>query len=63
MYYIKNRMKFKSQVKAAEEIGIAKETLSRILNGKVGTSKMTAYCIVKCFDKEAEIEDYFKKGE
>lgn len=63
MYYIKNKIKFKSQVKAAEEIGIAKETLSRILNRKVGTTKMTANCIVKCFDKEAKIEEYFEKGE
>lgn len=63
MYYINKKINFDNQTKAAEEIGIAKETLSRILNGKVGTTKITAYSIVKHYDKRAKIEDYFKKGE
>lgn len=66
MYYInlKNplnkRIKFKNQRKSAKIIGIAFETLNRILSGKQGCSKMTAYCITKCYDKNAEILDYFE---
>lgn len=60
MYYIvKNQIHFKNQKKAAEEIGITPETLSRILNGKVGTTKITAYCITKYYNRNAEINDYF----
>ena len=48
----------------AEKIGIARITLTNILNGKQTTTKTTAYCIVKCCNAEKEIEDYFyKKGE
>ena len=66
MYYInlKNpldkRIKFENQTKTAEYIGIAKETLSRILSGKQGASKVRAYCITKAYDSEAEILDYFE---
>ena len=66
MYYISlkngldHRIKFENQKIAAADIGIAEETLSRILRGKVGTTKTTAYCIVKYFNKNAEILDYFE---
>ena len=70
MYYInlKNpldkRITFNNQTKASEEIGIAKETLCRILSGKKGCSKVVAYCITKHYDSNAEILDYFEyKGE
>lgn len=65
MYYINlklpigKRIKFENQVNAAKEIGIAPETLSRILTGKVHTTKILAYCITKHFNKDAEIKDYF----
>lgn len=65
MYYINlanplnKRISFENQRKAAEEIGITPEALCRILRGKVGTTKMTAYCITKCYNKNAEILDYF----
>lgn len=65
MYYVNlekpldKRIRFDSQKKASQEIGITEETLCRILSGKKGTRKTTAYCIVKCFDKNAEIKDYF----
>lgn len=65
MYYINlsnsldKRIKFDNQRQTAEEIGITPETLSRILNGRLGTTKTTAYCIVKYYDKDAEILDYF----
>lgn len=67
MYYLdltkplKERIHFDNQNETAEKIGITATSLSRILNGRVGTTKMTAYCIVKMFDKEAEIENYFIK--
>lgn len=48
---------------AAEEIGIAKETLSRILNRRRNCTKVTAYAITIFFDKTAKIEDYFTKVE
>lgn len=65
MYYINldkpfnQRIRFNSQKKASQDIGITEETLSRILCGKKGTRKTTAYCIVKYFNKDAEINDYF----
>lgn len=65
MYYInlklplEKRIKFYNQKKASEEIGIAPETLCRILSGKRGTTKITAYCITKYYNKNAEIKDYF----
>ena len=66
MYYIslKNpldkRIKFDNQREASKTIGIAHETLCRILSGKQGCQKTTAYCITKLYDKEAEILDYFE---
>jgi len=65
MYYINlenplnKRIWFENQKKTAEEIGIHEQTLSKILNGRQGTQKTTAYCITKAFNKDAEIKDYF----
>lgn len=61
MYKIKKKMKFANQRKIAERLGIAPESLSRILNGRTTTKKLTAYCIVKLYDSTAEIDDYFEK--
>lgn len=58
---LKDMIWFKSQKKAAEEIGVSQKTLSRILNAKQTTKKTTAYCITKLFNKDGEILDYFKK--
>lgn len=58
--------KFKNinQKNISKIIGITEFTMSRIINKKQNTSKMTAYCIVKAIDENAEIQDYFiKKGE
>ena len=70
MYYLdlakplKERIHFDNQNKVAEQIGVSATSLSRIMNGKARTTKMTAYCIVKAFDKEGEVEDYFiREGE
>ena len=45
----------------ANKIGITREYLSMILLNKRTCSKMTAYCIVKACNSEAEITNYFKK--
>ena len=42
-------------------IGIAFPTLSKILNKRVACSKMTAYCITKYIDENAEINDFFER--
>ena len=47
----------------AQKIGITRSRLTMILNGKTITKKLTAYCIVKSCDSEAEIEDYFIRKE
>lgn len=65
MYYInlklpmEKRIRFKNQKRASEDIGINEATLCRILGGKQQASKVTAYCITKYFNKNAEIKDYF----
>lgn len=51
--------KGKSQREVAEKIGVTEFTLSKILNRKQSCSKMTAYCITKINDENAEILDYF----
>lgn len=50
-----------NQRKVAELVGITEFTMSRIVNQKQNTSKMTAYCIVKAINEDSEIEDYFEK--
>ena len=50
-----------TQRRMAKNIGITEQTLSKILNRKMACSKMTAYCITKLNDSEAEIEDYFER--
>ena len=50
-----------NQRRVAEKVGIAFETINRIINNKQNCSKMTAYCIVKAIDCNSEIEDYFMK--
>lgn len=49
----------------AKKIGITRQQLDHILKGEVTTRKVTAYCIVKSCNPDAEIEDYFirVKGE
>lgn len=47
----------------ANKIGITRDRLIKILNGKVITRKLTAYCIVKACNQDAEINDYFIRKE
>jgi len=48
-----------NKTKLAEFIGLAPDTLRRVINGKQDCSKLVAYCITKTLDSDAEIEDYF----
>lgn len=64
MYQFKTELKDqlldgRTIVSMCNKIGISRVVLNNILNGKAVTRKLTAYCIVKASDKEAEIEDYF----
>lgn len=62
MYMFKENIDIKINKKQASEIiGLARPTLSNILNRKVACRKVTAYCITKYIDENAEIEDYFEK--
>ena len=64
MYILQNEVQLSfnghEQKEVAEKIGIAPETLSRILNKKQKCSKLIAYCITKLNDENAEILDYFE---
>ena len=63
MYKIIEPISFKNQREAAKRIGITPESLCRILNGKTGTTKMTATCIVNEYGRETKkrvkLEEYF----
>lgn len=62
MYYFKeNIVNIFNQTAIAKEVGINVSTLNRIFNRKQGCSKMTAYCICKVINENAEIQDYFEK--
>lgn len=47
--------------KIARQIGLDPATLCNILSGKHSTKYTTAYCIVKLYDSNKEVEDFFKK--
>ena len=62
MYMFKENTNAKiKQVVACKVIGITQTNLSLILNRKMACRKVTAFCITKYIDKDAEIEDYFDK--
>lgn len=64
MYRFKDNVNVKiNQTIASEVIGLTQPTLSNILNRKVVCRKVTAYCITKYIDENAEIEDYFERVE
>lgn len=49
--------------KLAEEIGITRVSLSKIICNMTTTSKMVAYCLTKLLDSEKEIDYYFERIE
>ena len=60
MYMFKSDLKPNiKQVDACKVIGITQANLSLILNRKMACRKVTAYCITKYIDANAEILDYF----
>ena len=62
MYLFREDVKINiKQVDACKEIGLTQANLSLILNRKYACRKVTAFCITKYIDKDAEIEDYFEK--
>lgn len=62
MYVFKKGLKVTiNQTIASEIIGLRQPTISNILNRKVACRKVTAYCITKYLDENAEIEDFFEK--
>ena len=63
MYIFKKETLDKNVVKneLAREVGIARETSNRILNGKQACSKAMAYCITKYLDNNKEINNFFVK--
>lgn len=65
MYIVKQpniiNFAFGKNSKIAEQVGLTKEHLSRILNGKEPTKYATAYCIVKLYDNNKEVLDFFDK--
>ena len=59
----KDTAKMYNKEEMAKVIGLHPVTLRRIITGKQLCSKLVAYCITKFLDDEAEITDYFIKGE
>ena len=47
----------------AKKIGITRQGIECIMKAKNTTRKTTAYCIVKCCNPDAEVEDYFVRKE
>lgn len=54
-------LKGKTKIEVAKEIGITREFLTNVCNGKQTASKVCAYAITKYISSEAEIEDYFER--
>lgn len=50
-----------NKVQMAKVVGLNPDTLRKIINGKKACSKLTAYCITKFLNSEAEIIDYFNR--
>ena len=65
MYKIKKagiiKFPFGKNAEISKELGINSCSLSRILNGLATTKYTTAYCIVKLYNSNKEVSDYFKK--
>lgn len=60
---IKEKFAVINRREIAKRVGLNECVISRILNGHQTTKKTTAYCIVKAISKDAEIEEYFVRGD
>lgn len=65
MYLFKDKNIKIHKTNASKIIGISREYLTDVINGKKECSKVVAYCITKYLNCDAEIEDFFErvKGE
>lgn len=64
MYIWKNeKLKISNIKNASEVIGVSRQFLSSVFAQKISIRKLTAYCIVKYIDSNAEINDYFIRKE
>lgn len=68
MFVFKNELKEqlldgRKVIYVAKKIGITRQQLDKIFKGETSTRKVTAYCIVKSCNPDAEIEDYFVRKE
>lgn len=65
MYKIRNvgeiQFLYGDYKKISKKLGLNNCSLSRILNGRAATKYTTAYCIVKLYDSEKEVIDYFDR--
>ena len=65
MYIIKEpgiiNFGFGNNQKVSKKLGLNNCSLSGILNGKRTTKYSTAYCIVKLYDPNKEVDDFFIK--
>ena len=60
MYLIKDCIAIKiNKTVASKEIGVSREYLTDVLNGKKFCSKILAFCITKYINPNAEINDIF----
>lgn len=63
MYHFKDRQLFSIYqiTNSAKVIGISRQYLNDIVNGRSDCSKKVAYCITKFINKDKEIEDFFER--
>lgn len=63
MYYFIGKDIAINKTLASKTIGVSREYLTQILNGRIACSKLVAYCISKYLGENKEIEDYFVRKE
>lgn len=65
MYIIKQpdliTFAYKRNKQVAKQLGMSAEHLCCILKGKHSTKYTTAYCLVKLYDSNKEVLDFFDK--
>lgn len=49
----------RTKTSIAKKVGVTKQTVINVCNGKTKCSREMAYCLTKALDPEAEIADFF----
>ena len=49
----------RTKTSIAKKVGLTRQTVINVFNGKVKCSRETAYCLTKAINSEAEIGDFF----